>query len=73
MHFWEESLMIASFFWGKQAYVRLLKLLFFLGARIPEAIETMGFGGGASPSPFVSATGHVYTISGKKGPLYFCV
>jgi len=32
-------------FLEKQAYVRLLKLLFYLGARIShlEAIETMGF------------------------------
>ena len=43
-------LKIASFFGEKQAYARLLKLLFFLGARIShlEAIEMMGFYGSVS-------------------------
>jgi len=45
------SLMIATVFLEKQAYVRLLKLLFCLGARIShlEAIETVGFYGAMAP------------------------
>jgi len=40
-----------TIFLEQQAYVRLLKLLFFLGARIShlEAIEMMGFYGGMPP------------------------